>query len=186
MILQDGPDGETERGLSVMTQAALGFGLTILVIAGVGVLLMQLGGTLQSEAPVGTISAEPVDATDDKCCQRVRLTHESGQDIPIDEIDLTVTFSDHDKQARLRGLPTNALDQGDYSGNHVFMLGDGGIGGVADSDDGQPDDAFSAGDVIEFRIAHVRVDLRPGETVQVTVHHTETGTVVQTVNATVD
>jgi len=54
-------------------------------------------------------------------------------------------------------------------------------GAVARPADGR----FDAGEVVEFRIAHQRVDLRPGDYVEVSLRYGESDTEIQKVNATV-
>jgi hypothetical protein len=153
------------------------------MIAAVGIVLMGVGDDLDDGGPTMSMSADPVDPANDRCCQRVRIHHETGDMVALEHLEIRVTFSDHDKRARFHDLPTAVVDQGDYSGHHVFSLGDVGIGGVADADNGAS--TFGAGDYIEFRIEPKRVDLTAGETVTVAVFNATSGTELARVDAIV-
>ncbi len=154
--------------------AAVGFGLTVVMMAVVGGLLMQTSDSLSDGGPIVSTSAEPVSATGEDS-QWVRVKHSSGDSVAVADIDVVVRLPDHDKRARLHGLPTARLTQDDYSGNHVFTRGRKGIDGVVVDEDGS-DGMFEASDEIAFRIEQRRVDLEPGQTVDVEIRHTESET----------
>ena len=166
--------GAADRAISQEGMAALGFGLTVLMIGIAGGLLMQSGDSLSDGGPILSTSSEPVHATGPEAGW-VRITHESGDTVDVADIDLIVSLPDHDKRARLHGLPTRRLTQDDYSGNHVFTRGRAGIDGAIAAENGS-DAKLEASDEIAFRIEQRRVPLAVGQTVTVTVRHTESET----------
>ncbi|WP_415381293.1 hypothetical protein [Halosimplex sp. TS25] len=172
-----------DRAISTEGMAAIGFGLTVLMIAVTGGLLMQTSGFLSDGGPILSTNADPVQA-DGENAQWLRIRHESGDTVAVSDLDLVVELPDHDKRARLHGLPTERLTQDDYTGNHVFTRGRGGIDGVVAARNGSGAQ-FDAGAEIAVRIEERRVDLRPGQTVEVEIRHTESETVVSRERITV-
>ncbi|MFB6141041.1 MAG: hypothetical protein ABEJ26_11475 [Halosimplex sp.] len=168
----------TDRAVSREGMAALGFGLTVLMIAVAGGLLMQSSDSLSDGGPILSVTSEPVHATGDDAYW-VRITHDSGDTVDVANVDVTVTLPEHGKRARLHGLPTRRLTQDDYRGNHVFERGRGGIDGVIAAPNGSGA-TLEAGDRIAFRLSRRRVDLEPGDTVRVTLYHTESETKLAT------
>ncbi|MFC7194564.1 hypothetical protein ACFQL4_07695 [Halosimplex aquaticum] len=163
--------------------AAIGFGLTVLMIAVTGGLLMQTSDSLSDGGPILSTNADPIRA-DGGDAQWIRIRHKSGDTVDVADLDLVVKLPDHDKRARLHGLPTRRLTQDDYSGNHIFTRGRGGIDGVAAARNGSGA-TFEAGGEIAVRIEERRVDLQVGQTVEVTIRHTESETVVSRERLTV-
>ncbi|WP_459192131.1 hypothetical protein [Halosimplex sp. J119] len=172
-----------DRAVSKEGMAALGFGLTVLMMAITGGLLMQTSDSLSEGGPILSTSADPIHASGDDA-QWIRIAHESGDTVALAEIDLIVNLPDHNKRARLHGLPTQRLTQDDYSGNHIFTRGRPGIDGVAAAPNGSGAQ-FDAGGEIAVRIEQRRVDLRSGQTVEVTLRHTESETVLSEERITV-
>ncbi|WP_436932158.1 hypothetical protein [Halosimplex halobium] len=166
--------GAADRAISREGMAALGFGLTVLMIGVTGGLLMQTGDSLSDGGPILSTSSEPVHATG-PTSGWVRISHESGDTVDVADVDLIVSLPDHDKRARLHGLPTERLTQDDYSGNHVFTRGRTGIDGAIAAPNGSGA-RLAASDEIAFRIEQRRVPLEPGQTVTVTLRHTESET----------
>jgi FlaG/FlaF family flagellin (archaellin) len=166
--------GAVDRGISKEGMAAVAFGLTVLMMAVTGGLLMQTSDSLTDGGPTLATSADPVTASGENS-QWVRIAHESGDTVAVADIEVVVTLPDHDKRARLHGLPTERLTQDDYAGNHVFTRGTDGVDGVVAAPDGS-DARFEAGDEIALRIEQRRVDLVAGQTVEVELRHTESDT----------
>jgi len=163
-----------DRAISKETMAGVAFGLTVLMMAVTGGLLMQTSDSLSDGGPILSTSADPVSASGENS-QWVRIAHESGDTVPVAEIEVVVTLPDHDKRARLHGLPTERLTQDDYSGNHIFTRGTRGIDGAVAAPNGSAA-RFEAGDEIAVRIEQRRVDLVAGQTVEIELRHTESGT----------
>jgi len=166
--------GAADRAISREGMAALGFGLTVLMIGVAGGLLMQTSGSLSDGGPILSTSSEPVHATGPDAGW-VRITHESGDTVAVANVDIVVSLPDHDKRARLHALPSERLTQDDYSGNHVFTRGRAGVDGAIAAADGS-DAKLEASDEVAFRIEQRRVPLEPGQTVTVTLRHTESDT----------
>jgi FlaG/FlaF family flagellin (archaellin) len=166
--------GTADRGLSKEGMAALGFGLTVVMIAVAGGLLMQTSDSLSDGGPILSTSSESVHATGPDSGW-VRITHESGDTVDVADLDLVVDLPDHDKRARLHALPTRRLTQDDYSGNHIFTRGRPGIDGAVAAENGSGA-KLEASDEIAVRIEQRRVPLEPGQTVTVTLRHTESDT----------
>lgn len=158
------------RGLSREGVVALGFGLTIAMMAVVGGVLMQTEGALDdaSSGPTVSTSAESLTAGDGPDDQWVRINHEQGARIAAENVSITVWLPEHHKRSTLEALPTDRVEPDDYDHNHIFTLGDRGIGGAIDAEN---DDAWSAGETISFRLSSERVRLQPGHRVNVTVTH---------------
>ena len=167
--MTDGDPGPGERALSKEWMAALAFGLTILMIGITGGLLMQTSGSLSDGGPMLTASAEPIDASNDQPGQWLRVKHESGARVDLSNLTINVSVPDHRKRASLHGLPTDSLRQTDYDGNHLFTIGPGGVdrAATAEGNDGR----WAAGEVIAVRFEAKRVDLEPGDTVEVSIRH---------------
>lgn len=158
----------TERGaISKEGMAAIAFGLTVLMIAITGGLLMQTSGSLSDGGPILTAETEPVDAANGPEGQWVRVVHDSGSAVAVSNLSINVSLPDHRMRARLHGLPTDDLRQSDYDGNHIFTLGPDGIDGaaVANGTDGR----WSAAEAIAFRIEDRRADLEPGDLVRIVI-----------------
>lgn len=173
----------TDRAISREGMAALGFGLTVLMIAIAGGLLMQTSDSLSDGGPILSVDADPVHSSGQHS-QWVRLKHTSGDTVAVSDLELVVTLPDHTKRARLHGLPTERLTQDEYSGNHIFTRGRKGIDGVVAEPNGSGA-VFEASDVIAFRIEERRVDLRSGQTIEIVVRHTESDTVLAREDITV-
>lgn len=158
-----------ERAISKEGMAAIAFGLTVLMIAISGGLLMQTSGNLSDGGPILTASAEPVDATTGPDGYWVRIEHETGSTVAVSNLTLNVSLPDQRKRASVHGLPTDDLQQTHYGGNHLFTLGPGGVEGAARANgtDGQ----WTAGEVIGIRIEPSRVELSPSDSVKIQIRH---------------
>lgn len=165
-----------DRGISQEKMAALAFGLTVLMMAIVGGLLMQSGDSLTGGGPIMSTSAETVHASGSDA-QWVRVKHTDGDTVAVKNLDIVVELPDHGKRARLHDLPTDRLLQEDYRGNHIFTRGSRHIEGPIYASDGS-DGKWEAGDTVGFRIEQRRVDLEPGDRINVTFRHTKSGTVL--------
>lgn len=150
--------------------AAIAFGLTVLMMAVTGGLLMQTGDDLSDGGPILTASTEPIDSSNDREGQWIDVKHESGTTVAVSNLTVDVSIPDHRKEATVHGLPTDDLRQSDYDGNHLFTLGPGGVAGAARTNDS--DGRWSSGEELSLRIEERRVDLQPGESVEITVYHT--------------
>ncbi|MFB6151918.1 MAG: hypothetical protein ABEJ40_08950 [Haloarculaceae archaeon] len=173
-----------ERGLSQAGMAAIGFAATVVVIAVAGGLLMQAGDSLSDGGPVVSATVEQPSAADGPDGQWVWIEHESGDTLDLGNVTVEVWLPEHRKRATLTDIPSAGIRQSDYEGNHVFTLGDRGIGGVADANGSSG--RWSASGRIGFRIEDRRVDLQPGQTVTVTLRHEadDTRLLKQTVTVT--
>jgi len=149
--------------------AAIAFALTIAMMAVTGGLLIQSGDDLDAGGPILSAKTEPVDASNGPDGQWLRIVHESGDNVDVANLSINVTIRDHRKRATVHGLPTAELTQDDYTGNHLFTIGAGGVGGEATPN--ESDGVWTAGETIELRIEHSRVDLQPGENVRVSIYH---------------
>lgn len=159
-----------ERAVSKEGMAAIAFGLTILMMAITGGLLMQTGDDLSDGGPILTASTEPIDPADGPGGQWIHVKHESGTTVAVSNLTVEISIPDHRKRATVHGLPTDDLRQSDYDGNHLFTLGRDGVTGAASSNN--TDGRWAAGEAISLRIEERRVDLRSGETVELTIRHT--------------
>jgi len=161
------------RGLSREAVLAIGFGLTVAMMAVVGGVLMQMDGALAdtSSGPTVSTSVDSVTAGDGPNDQWVRIQHDSGPQIDTANVTITVWLPEHRKRSTLERLPTEGIEPDDYDHNHIYTLGDRGIEGPIDADG---DRTWSAGETISFQIAHERVALEPGQRVNVTITHVPT------------
>lgn len=175
-----------DRGLSREAVVALGFGMTLVMMAVVGGVLLGMEDNLTStqSGPVVQTSADAITAGDGPDDQWVRINHENGDTVDVSNITVTVWLPEHRKRSTLTDLPTPAIEQSDYDHNHVFTLGDRGIDGAIDADDS--DGRWGAGDAIAFRLAHSRVPLEPGQRVNVTVRHAPSETKLAKLSLTVE
>lgn len=164
-----GPLHRDQRGISKEGMAALGFALTVVMIGVTGGLLMQSGEQLSKGGPILSADADRIDAANGPDGQWIRIRHQSGDTVDVANLTVNVSISDHRKRARLHGLPTDAIRQDDYEGNHVFTIGPDGVDGAARESD--TDGRWAAGEQLALRIEPRRVDLQPGETVRVTIRH---------------
>jgi FlaG/FlaF family flagellin (archaellin) len=179
-----GSDGG-DRGLSREGVAALGFGLTIVMMAVVGGVLMGVGDSLSGSGPVVSATAEPVVPGDGPDDQWVRIRHDSGDTIAVENLTVEVWIPAHRMRATLHNLPTAKINRTwtDYDGNHVFTTGEGGIAGEIDAD--ETDGAWSSTETIGFRIEDRRVPLEDGQEVVVTVRHEPSETKLTKLRVTV-
>jgi hypothetical protein len=163
------PISDDRRGISKEGMAALGFAFTVAMMGVAGGLLMHSGDQLSDGGPILTAESGPIDASNERDGQWIRIRHESGDTIDVKNITINVSIPGHRMRATLHGLPTDGIRQDDYEGNHVFTIGPGGVGGaaVASGSDGQ----WAAGEQIALRIEPRRVDLQPGETVRVSIRY---------------
>jgi len=160
-----------DRGLSREGVAALGFGLTVLMMAVVGGVLMGVGDSLSGSGPVLSATAEPVSAGDTPDDQWVRIRQDSGDAVAVENLTIEVWVPAHRVRATLHNLPTAEINRTwtDYDGNHVFTTGQGGIAGEIDAD--ETDGSWSTTETIAFRISDRRVPLEDGQEVVVTLRH---------------
>jgi FlaG/FlaF family flagellin (archaellin) len=159
----------SQRAISKEGMAALAFALTVAMMAVTGGLLIQSSGDISAGGPRVAATAEPIDAANGQSGQWIRITHESGDAVDVANLSLNVSAPDHRKRATVHGLPTDKLSQDDYTGNHLFTIGRGGVAGEASTNDS--DGVWTAGETIELRIEPGRTDLRPGDTVKVSIYH---------------
>lgn len=157
---------QANRAVSREGFAAIAFGMTVVMIAATGGLLMQTSGGLADNGPMLTAEADPVGADE----QWVSVKHRNGRAVAVSDLRVNVTLPDHRKRASLHGLPTDELRQSDYDGNHVFHLGTGGVAGAATA--ANRDGRWAAGERLAVRLSDRRVDLQPGQTVEIEVYHT--------------
>lgn len=159
-----------ETAVSKEGMAAVAFGLTVLMIGITGGLLMQTGDDLDDGGPLLSASTEPIDSSNGSDGQWIRVKHETGTTVAVSNLTVNVTVPDHRKKATVHGLPTDSIRQSDYDGNHLFTIGPGGVDGAARAN--ETDGRWAAGESLSLRIEERRVDLQPGETVEITVRHT--------------
>jgi len=158
-----------DRAISKEGMAAIAFALTVAMMAVTGGLLIQSSGSISAGGPLLSVSAEPIDASNDGSGQWIRITHESGDAVDVVNLSINVSVPDHRKRATVHGLPTERLTQDDYTGNHLFTIGRSGIDGEASVNDS--DGVWVAGETIELRIEPSRTDLTPDNTVRVSIYH---------------
>ncbi|MEF8883700.1 MAG: hypothetical protein V5A44_01055 [Haloarculaceae archaeon] len=158
-----------DRAVSKEGMAAIAFALTVAMMAVTGGLLMQTSGSISTGGPILSASAEPIDPSNDRSGQWIRVTHDSGDAVDVANLSINVSVPNHRKRATVRGLPTPALTQDDYTGNHLFTIGSGGVDGEASTNGS--DGVWVAGETIELRIEPGRTDLTADETVRVTIYH---------------
>jgi FlaG/FlaF family flagellin (archaellin) len=171
--------GTDDRAISKEGMAAIGFGLTVLMMAVTGGILMQSGESLSDGGPIVTAEADSINPSNGPDGQWIRIEHKGGPTVDVSNLTVNVSVPNHPEQgkrmrATLTGLPTDGVRQSDYEGNHVFTIGANGVGGAAVASD--TDRAWTAGEEIALRISDRRVDLTGGDTVRVTIHHTGSNT----------
>jgi len=168
--------GDRDRGLSREGVAALGFGLTIVMMAVVGGVLMGVGDSLSESGPGVSATADPVAPGDGPNDQWVRIHHDNGDTVAVENLSVEVWIPAHRMRATLHNLPTAKINRTwtDYDGNHVFTTGQDGIAGEIDAD--ETDSSWSRTETIAFRISDRRVPLENGQEIVVTIHHESTET----------
>jgi hypothetical protein len=164
-----GPIPRDRRGISKEGMAALGFALTVAMMGVTGGILMQTSDDLSSGGPIVSAEAESIDASNSLDSQWVRIRHETGDSLDVANLTINVSIPAHRVRARLTGIPTDGIRQSDYTGNHVFTIGPPGVDGALRAND--TDGRWTSGEVLAFRIEPRRVDLRPDQTVTVTIRH---------------
>lgn len=164
----------SERGITKEGVAALGFGLTVAMMAVVGAALMQTSGELSGGGPIVSTSADPIQPGTDPGDQWVRITHEGGETVDVGNLSIEVRLPDHNKRSTLTGFPTASIRPANYDNNHIFTIEREGNGIDGAIDAAETDGRWSAGETIAFRLEPGRVPLENDQRVTVTLRHVET------------
>jgi FlaG/FlaF family flagellin (archaellin) len=174
-------DSSTDRALSsvvgVVTLVALVVVLATGVLAG-GMAMASLG----DPPPSATVAAEDTTAACVGCGssdQRLRLTHRSGDELPMTEIELVLVAPGHDP-ARVVDLPlsNNCLGDGHVEGPDIFDGRCGRVAGPLTAVGTDSDGTWSAGETLVVRLRKGAVRLADGDEVTVRVVHAPSGSVV--------
>jgi len=164
----------SERGISKEGVAALGFGLTVVMMAVVGAALMQTGENLSGGGPIVSTSADEVEPGTGPDAQWVRIYHEGGETVDVRNLSIIVRLPDHNKRSTLSDLPTAAINPSNYDHNHIFTLEREGTGIAGAIDANETDGSWRADESFAFRLEPSRVRLEDGQQVVVVLRHTGT------------
>jgi len=170
-----------DRGVSSVIATVLLVAVVVLVAAVVSATAFGFTADLREPGPTvaessGRLVADVSGSND----QIVRLTHEAGDPIPVDEIEIVVRACG--SQGRLVNLPASDGDPrptGDYvAGDDLFDNSYNSVSGPIGEDGRTVDGRWTAGETATFRIVNSACSLAPGDTATVRVVHTPTGSVV--------
>lgn len=167
----------TRRGVSSVVSVILIVAIVVILAATTSAFVLDFTEDLNDPSPnvadtTGEfeLDLERTSGTED---QRVRITHLSGEGVPLDELAVLVHANGDgvDRQVRLVNLPPeqSTFDNDSFEGDEDLVSGWGVSGGVLF--DGSS--VWSAGETIEFRIpTGDGVDFREdGEDLEVTIIH---------------
>lgn len=187
MVGGDGDGRAREAGAGDVRAASSVVGVVLLVgltvtLAAAGGAFLAFGSALGEPPPRVAFEAS-LDATDGwPDGQRLRLVHESGESLPVEEVALVVELDRTGARARLSGFPTRRLTSGNIRGQDVFDNGYAGVDGALDA--AHTDGEWASGEPTSVRIAQADLDVRPGDHAQVMVVHTPTNAVLARIEVT--
>jgi FlaG/FlaF family flagellin (archaellin) len=173
--------GGDVRATSSVVGVVLLVGLTV-TLAAAGGAVLAFGSALGEPPPRAAFGAG-LDATDGwPEGQRLRIVHESGEPVPVDEVALVVELDRTGARARLSGFPTRRLTGENVRGSEVFDNGYAGVDGALDA--AHTNGEWASGESTSVRIAQGDLDVRPGDHGRVTVVHTPTNAVLGRIEVT--
>ena len=157
--------------------------VALVVVLATSVLAAGLAmGSLGGPPPSATLELEDTTAACVGCGpddQRLTLRHRSGEDLPMDAIELVVVAPGHDP-ARVVDLPLsgNCLGDSHVEGPDIFDGRCGRVAGPLTAVGADSDGAWSAGETVVVRLRKGAVRLDEGDTVTVRVVHASSGTLI--------
>lgn len=175
---------ETNRAVSPVISVILMVAIAVILTATISIFVLGFTEDLNDTAPVvGQTSGEfEPGSSSDK--QIVRITHEAGDQVNVEDIEILVSASGPgvDTEARLVDLPgdgyyTGALADSNIQGNEDLIDQSYKSTKVIVVDDSNE---WTAGDTIEFRIGVTAADFRDSPTyddadeLEVTIVYTDT------------
>ncbi len=147
-------------------------GVTAL-LASVSLAVVGLDHARPEAAPQVHLSAE-LSATDGwPDGQRLRIVHEAGETLAVEDLALVVELARTGERARLRGFPTRRLTDEHVDGAALFDRTYAGVDGELDAAHG--DGRWESGEAASVRIAQHEHDVRPGDGAEVRVVHRPSG-----------
>jgi flagellin-like protein len=167
--------GASDRGQSAVIGEVLLVGVVVVLAVTITVVAVGFGDEVREPAPVvGQSSGEVLAFEDGSDEQYVRITHEAGDPIAAEDIEIAVDAREAcGKTGRIVDLPAKELDDEHLRGDtDMFDQSGDGLRGALETD------RLAAGDRIEFRLKKGGCELDPGEQVTVRVVHTPSGAVV--------
>ena len=164
-----------ERGQSEVLGEVLLVGVAVVVATVLSLGALGFGEEVDDPAPtIAESSGELLAYQDDSDEQRVRIYHQAGDPVRVENVEIAVDASDAcGKRGRIVGLPTKTIDADEnIRGADIFDGSSGQAKGAL------RDDVYRAGDVFDFRIAKGECELDPGDRTTVRVVHTPSGAVL--------
>jgi flagellin-like protein len=164
-----------ERGQSEVLGEVLLVGVAVVVAAVLSLGALGFGEEVDDPAPTVAESSGELVADDGRFGnQRVRIYHEAGDPVRVENVEIAVDASDAcGKRGRIVNLPTNTIDADEnVRGPDIFDGRTGQAKGALD------DEVFAAGDVFDFRLTSGTCELDPGDRITVRVVHTPSGAVI--------
>lgn len=169
------------RATSPVVGVVLLVGVTV-VLAGVSGAVVAFGASTVDPAPRVHLDAT-LDATDGwPEGQQLRLVHEAGDPLRVEELVLVVEIPRVGTHSRLSGFPTRRLTDDGVRGDDVFDGGYAGVDGALDA--AHTDGLWQSGEAASVRIAQHSVDVRPGDTAHAEIVHEPTGAVLTRLDVT--
>jgi flagellin-like protein len=170
-----------DRGSSSVVGVVLMVGVVVILAAVVSVTVLSFTSDLRQPGPTvaqssGQLIADQPGSDD----QIVRLTHEAGDPIPVDEIEIVAHACG--LRGRLVNLPASDGDPqptGNYvQGDDLFDNSANSVSGPIGENDKVVDGRWTAGETAEFRIANGACSLDTGDTAVIRVVYTPTNSIV--------
>ncbi|WP_415379531.1 type IV pilin [Halosimplex sp. TS25] len=168
----------TDRATSPVVGVVVLVGITAL-LASLSLAAVGLDHARPAAAPQAHLSAE-LSATDGwPDGQRLRLVHEAGETLAVEDLTLVVELVRTGERARLTDFPTRRLTDEHVEGAALFDRTYAGVDGELDAAHG--DGRWESGETASLRIAQHEFDVRPGDSAVIRVVHRPSGATITNV-----
>jgi flagellin-like protein len=172
---------EIERGVSPVVSVVMLIALVVVLGGVVAAMTLGVGDTLRGPAPqAAETTAEIVDLTGAPAAcggDTVKLTHDGGDTIDLEETTLLVRFPDMSvAEAKLHTLPTSgtSFDADNFAYDPDNAINDNCVRGALANNDG----TWSAGSVIQFDLNSGGGTLSAGDDVEVVIVHEPSNSII--------
>lgn len=175
------------RAVAPVISTILMVAIVIILSATISIFVLDVGETVRDPAPVVAQSTGELIAQDGTDGGTIRITHQGGDSVSVNEIEIVIDASDAQEcgqRERLINLPESGTFSGRFADTNVASgdisnsIVDGGFNADLGVLDSRTDNEFSAGSFFEVRLTGGECPLKQGDKVVVQVIHVPTNSVI--------
>ncbi|ELZ39844.1 type IV pilin [Halorubrum tebenquichense] len=172
------------RGVTSVVSTVLLVAIVVILSATLSVFALGVSDDLQNPGPYVSQSSGQLAVQDSYDGGIVRITHVSGDPIPVEEMEIAIDASDAcGERERLIRLPEGGGSSGSFADSNVASgsIDDSIVSGGNRVDlgvlDSRTTNRFTAGSFLQFRLTAESCSLTDGDRVVVSVVHVPSGSV---------